>query len=67
MTIDVTKAISQGLVFRPLEKTTLDTLGWDQTRQLGQSSTRPHGVGDVGLSRAREAELLREWAIRSGG
>lgn len=68
MTIDVSKAISQGLVLRPLEKTILDTLGWDQTRQPGRSSTRPHGgVGDVGLSRAREAELLRKWTIRSGG
>lgn len=61
MTIDVRKAISQGLAFRPLKKTILDTLGWDQTRQPGQPSTRPHGVGDVGMSRAREAQLLREW------
>lgn len=63
MTVDVQRAIRQGLSFRPLEQTILDTLGWDQTRQLGQQSTRLHAVRDVGMSSEREIRLLQEWKM----
>jgi 2'-hydroxyisoflavone reductase len=67
MTINIQKAINHGLSFRPLEETIPDTIGWDKTRQPGQQDTRSHGVGDVGMSREREMQLLREWKMREEG
>ena len=51
--INVGKAIDQGLCFRPLAETIQDTLSWDQTR--GGEPLR------AGLTVEREAALLREW------
>ena len=48
---NVTKAIENGLTFRPLEETISDTLAWDAERG------RPPLEG-VGLSPDRERELL---------
>ena len=48
---DVTKALADGLTFRPLEETIRDTLAWDSERD-------EQGAEGVGLSRERERELL---------
>jgi 2'-hydroxyisoflavone reductase len=45
------KAIAEGLTFRPVSHTIRDTLSWDSL----------HGRRDVGLSPARERELLTAW------
>jgi len=47
------KAMGQGLTFRPLPQTIRDTLEWDAA----------HGAHEVGLSSARERELLAEWQV----
>jgi 2'-hydroxyisoflavone reductase len=51
MRTNVSKAISDGLTFRPLEETILDTLEWSKGRPKPK----------VGLSAEREAELLKLW------
>lgn len=48
---DVSKALAEGLTFRPLEETIRDTLAWDSVR------VEPHAAG-VGLTPERERELL---------
>lgn len=54
--MDNRRAIAKGLAFRPLAVTAGDTLEWHRGRpQEQQDNLR------VGLSRAREAELLRKW------
>ncbi|TKS53861.1 NAD-dependent epimerase/dehydratase family protein [Luteimonas yindakuii] len=54
--VDNSRAIAAGLVFRPLSTTVTDLLEWHRAlpaeRQAGQRA---------GMSREREAELLREW------
>ena len=49
--VDVSKAISAGLRFRPLEETIRDTLEWAQTRPSDH-------VWKAGLTAEREAEVL---------
>jgi 2'-hydroxyisoflavone reductase len=58
--MDNSRAITRGLTFRPLAVTAKDTLDWHRarTRDL-QDKLR------TGLSRDREAELLREWNSRA--
>jgi 2'-hydroxyisoflavone reductase len=51
--IDCSKAIKSGLTFRSLQETIGDTLAWD--RALPERELR------AGISREREAELLRAW------
>jgi len=51
--VDVKKAISNGLKFRPLEETLRDTLEFDKTRQ---SYTLR-----AGLTSDKETELLKKW------
>ncbi len=51
---DCSKAIAAGLTFRPLEVTVRDTLNWARGRS-------PDHMWRAGLSRQREAELLRAW------
>ncbi len=51
---DVSRSVASGLRFRPVAETCADTLEWFR----GQNRAHP----DVWLSRAREAELLAEWA-----
>lgn len=50
--VSIAAAIAAGLTFRPLAQTIADTLAWARTQP---ASAEPH----AGLSRAREAELLR--------
>lgn len=58
-TVDCSKAIADGLTFRPLEDTIQATLQWN--------ATRPEGfTGRAGISREREAALLEEWYAESG-
>jgi 2'-hydroxyisoflavone reductase len=54
--MDNRRAIDKGMAFRPLAVTAKDTLDWHRTRSAeAQSALR------VGLTREREAELLRRW------
>lgn len=52
---DSSKAISQGLKFRPTQETVKATLAWANTRPADHAWR-------AGLSRQREEELLSEWA-----
>jgi 2'-hydroxyisoflavone reductase len=52
-TIDCSRAIAAGLVFRPLSETINDVLDWD----LVKADTEPA----AGLKPERERELLRAW------
>ena len=52
--MDVSRAVRAGLTFRPIEETVRDTLAWDATRP----AVEPFKAG---LSREREANLLKEW------
>jgi len=56
--IDASTAVAAGLTFRPIEETVRDTLDWDRTRPQDTPLK-------AGLTREREAELLREWHARS--
>lgn len=59
MTASITKAVAQGLTFRPLAKTVQDTLAWDKTR--------PADVPlKVGLSSEQERELLTKFGAQIG-
>ena len=58
-TVDCSRAIVDGLTFRPLEDTIQATLQWN--------ASRPEGfTGRAGISREREATLLEEWHAKSG-
>lgn len=54
MQVSVSKALTAGLSFRPLEETVADTLVWDKTRL--SDSQRVNGI-----SAERESELLSLW------
>jgi 2'-hydroxyisoflavone reductase len=49
--MNISKAISAGLKFRPLEETVRDTLAWAKTRPLDQEWR-------AGLTAEREKEVL---------
>ena len=51
-----TRAIDSGMTFRPLAVIAKDTLDWHRSRATEQQETLR-----VGMSREREAELLRSW------
>ena len=51
-----TRAIESGMTFRPLAVIAKDTLDWHRTRPAAQQDKLR-----VGISREREAELLRQW------
>lgn len=53
-TVNVKRAIAQGLTCRPLLETVRDTLRWDQTRPQDSNLK-------AGLSHERELDLLRTW------
>lgn len=57
--IDASKAVANGLSFRPLAETIQDTFAWDQTRE-GDAPLK------AGLTAAREAALLAEWRTFKG-
>lgn len=54
--MDNRRAMAKGLTFRPLAVTARDTLEWHRTRSAAEQAELK-----VGLSRAREAELLQKW------
>jgi 2'-hydroxyisoflavone reductase len=54
--VDVSRALGQGLRFRPLSETVADLMAWHQARGVE--------IGPPTLDRAREAELLEAWARR---
>jgi 2'-hydroxyisoflavone reductase len=65
---DVSKAIRNGLTFRPLLESARDTLAWLRERALLPPPTedpRLAGLGRVGMDEEREAALLAEWHARS--
>jgi 2'-hydroxyisoflavone reductase len=55
LSMDVRKAVSAGLTFRPLGETVRDVLTWDAGRPRDRSL-------EAGLPREREAALLSAWA-----
>ena len=57
--MDNRRAIASGMTFRPLAVTARDTLDWHRTRSAEAQATLR-----VGLTRDREAELLRRWHSR---
>jgi len=62
---DATKAIANGLTFRPLAVTARDTLDWHKTRPPEQQ--RATLAGEInGIGMAREAEVLAAWHARQG-
>jgi 2'-hydroxyisoflavone reductase len=58
--VSIDRALAQGLTFRPLGATIADTLAWART----QEEIDPPGAG---LTRERETELLRLFALDSRG
>jgi 2'-hydroxyisoflavone reductase len=54
--MDNSRAIANGMTFRPLAVIAKDTLDWHRSRPPEQQETLR-----VGISRQREAELLRQW------
>jgi 2'-hydroxyisoflavone reductase len=56
---DVSRAVDEGLSFRPVPETVADTLAW--ARQTGVSLVTPGVRGSAGMDPAREAELLEAW------
>jgi len=56
---DVSRAVGEGLSFRPVEETVADTLAW--ARQAGAPLVTPGDRGSAGMDPAREAELLEAW------
>jgi 2'-hydroxyisoflavone reductase len=64
--VDFTRAVASGLALRPLEQTVADTAAWAASRPANAppvpgAMARP----TVGISPAREAELLHAWASRT--
>jgi 2'-hydroxyisoflavone reductase len=53
---DTSRAVANGLTFRPLAETVADTLAWDRARGVTEL--------EAGLSPEREAELLAAWDAR---
>lgn len=58
MAVDISRAIAAGLTFRPLVRTTVDTLTWAQGRPSDHQWR-------AGLKPERERELLRAWQARA--
>jgi 2'-hydroxyisoflavone reductase len=56
---DVSRAVGEGLSFRPARETVADTLAW--ARQAGVPLVTPSDRGATGMDPAREAELLEAW------
>ena len=52
--IDISKAVSSGLKFRPIEGTIRDMLGWDKSRSKDYKLR-------AGMSKEREEEILESW------
>ena len=61
MFISIERALEAGLTFRPLARTCIDLLEWDETRPEEERTNRR-----AGMSREREQELLAAWHARDG-
>lgn len=59
-TVDIARALQAGLSFRPMELTVQDSLAWYRAEPEGRQL-------QAGLSAAREASLLRDWAQQQRG
>lgn len=55
--VDCSKALTDGLVFRPLDETVQDTLAWDKSRP-------PDVERRAGLAPEKEAQVLEAWRNR---
>lgn len=62
--VDNTRAVSQGLTFRPLAETVRDVHAWVTEHPSGQDSYRDPYRQPYDFTPEREAELLREWRER---
>jgi 2'-hydroxyisoflavone reductase len=63
---DVTRAVTAGLRFRPLEETVRDTLAWaEATAETAAPLASGMSIGKAGMEPDRERELLAEWAART--
>ena len=62
---DVSRALAAGLEFRPLATTVRDTLEWARAEeQTAAPLASGIDLGQAGLAREREAELLERWPER---
>ncbi len=61
MYVDVSRAVANGLTYRPLADTARDTIEWDKARPTAEREKRA-----AGISRAREKELLALWHQQKG-
>jgi 2'-hydroxyisoflavone reductase len=65
MEADVSRAVAEGLRFRPVADTVRDTLEWAlRTGDPGAPLASGLELGEAGLKSEREAELLVEWRAR---
>ena len=58
--IDISRAVENGLTFRPLAETVRDTFTWDGTRDANEPPK-------AGLTAEREAAFLKEWSETDSG
>ncbi len=56
LSVNIDKAIADGLTFRPLEITIADTLEWDASRSIS--------VRKAGMNEDKEEQLLKDWNSR---
>ena len=63
--VDVSRAVAEGLRFRPVADTVRDTLEWAlRTGDPGAPLASGLELGEAGMKPEREAELLAEWHAR---
>jgi len=65
MDVDVSKAVSSSLTFRPIDQTVQDTLAWARANPDWEPSRRQGvEIPQAGLDPEREMQLLAEWKAR---
>ena len=64
LAIDVSRAVDAGLTFRPLAETARRTLEWARASETPEK-TAGVALAPAGITREREAELLRLWRTRA--
>jgi nucleoside-diphosphate-sugar epimerase len=64
---DVSRALTAGLSFRPVEETVRDTLAWAQAvDETAAPLASGMAIGEAGMEPERESELLADWnSVRS--
>jgi 2'-hydroxyisoflavone reductase len=64
--VDVSRAVAEGLTFRPVADTVRDTLEWAlRTGDPGAPLASGLELGEAGMKAEREAELLAEWHAKA--